>query len=161
MLEIKLAYELKKEIEALLREYTQQLVERDPKITQYLALQNYEEELEHPEEKYGLPEGRLYIAFIDGSPAGCIALRKLDEARCEMKRLYVKPMYRGCGLACKMIDLLIADAQNAGYHAMYLDTLPALTEAVLLYKKYGFIEAEPYNNSPLDTTIFMKYELKG
>ena len=90
--ELVLAYDRPADIGALFSEYTRMLVTEDPAFAAYLELQNYDEELRHLEGKYGLPDGRLYLALVGGTPAGCIALRKLDEERCELKRLYVRPL---------------------------------------------------------------------
>ena len=82
-------------VNTLFSEYTQMLVDNDPAFGEYLAIQNYEEELKHLREKYGMPEGRLYLAYCGGQLAGCIGLGKIDDVRCEMKRLYVRPEFRG------------------------------------------------------------------
>lgn len=89
------AYDFPQEVNTLFSEYTQMLVDNDPAFGEYLAIQNYEEELKHLREKYGMPEGRLYLAYCGGQLAGCIGLRKIDDVRCEMKRLYVRPEFRG------------------------------------------------------------------
>lgn len=88
------AFHYPTEIKELFSEYTQTLIDGDPEIQKYLSIQNYEKELEHPEAKYGPPAGRLYLAFCEGSPAGCIGLRPLESPGCEMKRLYVRPAFR-------------------------------------------------------------------
>ena len=94
-LELIPAYGRQEEITTLFTEYTDMLMEADPTVRQYLILQHYEKELERPESKYGMPEGRLYLAYWDGRLAGCIGLRKLDEERGELKRLYVRSDFRG------------------------------------------------------------------
>ena len=94
-LELIPAYGRQEEIMTLFTEYTDMLMEADPTVRQYLILQHYEKELERPESKYGMPEGRLYLAYWDGRLAGCIGLRKLDEERGELKRLYVRSDFRG------------------------------------------------------------------
>lgn len=157
--EIKLAYEAKEEIGALFQEYTDVLIQNDPSFAEYLAIQHYDSEVRHLEEKYGLPDGRLYIAWVDGKAAGCIGLRKLDSERCEMKRLYVRPGYRGHHLARRLVETVLADAKGIGYREMLLDTLPFLENAIELYRRFGFLETGSYNDSPMDTTIFMKLEL--
>ena len=106
-----------------------------------------------------LPGGRLYLAYCEEEPAGCIGLRKIDEKTCEMKRLYVRPRFRGRRLAEKLVQKIIADAEDIGYSCMLLDTLPFLKTAIHLYKKYGFYETECYNNSPMRTSIFMRFDL--
>lgn len=90
------AYEYQEEIRALFCEYTALLIAGDGTFKEYLAVQNYDEEISHLSSKYGLPGGRLYIAFYDGEAAGCVGLRKIDEKNCELKRLYVKSAFRGC-----------------------------------------------------------------
>ena len=94
-LELIPAYGHQQDIVALFTEYTRMLMDGDDMMRHYLSMQGYEEELEHPESKYGLPDGRLYLAYCDSQLAGCIALRKLDEQRSELKRLYVRPQFRG------------------------------------------------------------------
>ncbi|WP_455541913.1 GNAT family N-acetyltransferase [Intestinibacter sp.] len=159
-LELKLAYDEKYEIKKLFSQYTNMLIETNPKMAIYLEIQNYDDELEHLETKYGTPDGRLYIASIDDKPAGCIALRKLSDKNCELKRLFVKPEFRGHKLGHILIQKVIDDAKYIGYDSMFLDTLPFLKSAIHLYNQFGFYETEPYNNSPIDTTIFMKLDLK-
>lgn len=159
-LELKLAYDKKDEIKILFSEYTNMLIETNPQIAIYLEIQNYDDELLDLEKKYGLPDGRLYIAYIDEKPAGCVALRKLDDTNCELKRLFVRPEFRGQNLGHILIKQIIDDAKAVGYKNLFLDTLPFLKSAIYLYKKFGFTETEPYNNSPVDTTIFMKLDLK-
>ncbi len=153
------AYSYKEEIGELFREYTDMLVEGDPRFQVYLDLQNYDEELEHLEHKYGRPEGRLYLLRVDGQSAGCIGLRKLDEESCELKRLYVRPAYRGLGLSRVLMDRILSDAREIGYKTMLLDTLPFLQAALKLYKDYGFEEIERYNDSPMDTSIYLRKAL--
>ena len=135
------------------------LNEGDSSFQKYLEIQNYEEELEHLDVKYGMPDGRLYIAFYGGELAGCIGLRKIDERNCEMKRLYVRPAFRGKNIGSKLIQQIITDAKEAGYSHMLLDTLPFLKSAVHMYKAYGFYEISSYNDSPMDTSIYMKLDL--
>lgn len=153
------AYNFLKEINILFSEYTKMLIEGDSSFQKYLEIQNYEEELEHLDVKYGMPDGRLYIAFYGGELAGCIGLRKIDEWNCEMKRLYVRPAFRGKNIGNKLIQQIITDAKEAGYSHMLLDTLPFLKSAVHMYKAYGFYEISSYNDSPMDTSIYMKLDL--
>ena len=90
---------------------------------------------------------------------GCIALRKLDEERCEMKRLYVRPAFRGRHIARRLVDQIIANARMIGYRRMLLDTLPCLEDAVRMYRKLGFRDIPCYNDSPMDITLFMGLDL--
>lgn len=158
-IEIKLAYENNREIKELFLEYTEMLVENDSNFEKYLELQNYDSELEHLKDKYGLPDGRLYVVKVENEVAGCIGLRKINDENCEMKRLYVRHKFRGHKIAEKLVEILIDDAKKIGYKNMLLDTLPFLEGAIHLYKKFGFYEIESYNNSPIDTSIYMKLDL--
>ncbi len=158
-IQLVLAYDHLEEVKELFSEYTDMLIEGDSTFKEYLSIQNYDEEIDHLEMKYGLPNGRLYLIYCDNMLAGCIGLKKIDDENCEMKRLYVRPMFRGNRLANILIEQIIKDARNIGYSNMLLDTLPFLKSAVYLYKKYGFYEIESYNNSPMDTSIYMKLEL--
>ncbi|MCR5372571.1 MAG: GNAT family N-acetyltransferase [Solobacterium sp.] len=159
MITVQEAYDHTDEIRILFTEYTKMLVEADARFSSYLELQNYDEEYLHPAEKYRKPEGRLYIVLDEGHPVGCIGFRKLDDARCEMKRLYVRKEYRGQGIARNLVERILKDAQEAGYREMYLDTLPQLQDALRLYERFAFETTDRYNDSPLDTTIFMKKAL--
>ncbi|MCY7008106.1 GNAT family N-acetyltransferase [Fusobacterium simiae] len=156
---ILLAYDFSQEIKLLFSEYTDMLIEGDPSFKKYLEIQNYDDELKHLEKKYGLPYGRLYLAYYNNEVAGCIGLKKIDEKNCEMKRLYVRPKFRGKQIGEQLIERIIKDAKEIGYSYMLLDTLPFLKSAIHLYKKYGFYEITSYNNSPMDTSIYMKLDL--
>lgn len=154
-----LAYNFPQKVRSLFSEYTDMLVKGDASFGQYLELQNYDDELEHLEKKYGLPDGRLYLAYCDGELAGCIGLKKIDKVNCEMKRLYVKPKFRGRKIGNILICQIIDDSREIGYQHMFLDTLPFLEDAIYLYKKYGFYETESYNDSPVEASIYMKLDL--
>lgn len=158
-IQIRLAYDHPDEIRTLFSEYTDLLLEGDPAFRSYLAVQNYDEELTHLEQKYGMPEGRLYAAYQDEALAGCIGLRKIDEENCEMKRLYVRPAYRGRRLGRLLVDRILEDARAIGYRHMLLDTLPFLQSAVHMYQSYGFYEIPKYNDSPMDSGIYMRLDL--
>lgn len=153
------AYESREEVRILFTEYTNMLIENDASFKEYLNIQNYDEEIHHLEEKYGQPGGRLYLIYCDTELAGCIGLRKISKQFCEMKRLYIRPAFRGQKLGNRLVEQLIADAREIGYSSMLLDTLPFLQSAIHLYKKYGFYEIESYNDSPMDTSIYMKLDL--
>ncbi|MCM1148666.1 MAG: GNAT family N-acetyltransferase [Butyricicoccus sp.] len=147
------------EIRALFTEYTQMLLASDGSFREYLDIQHYGDELANLEAKYGAPSGRLYLAMSGGTPAGCIALRRIDALRCEMKRLYVRPQFRNLGIGNRLVERIIADARETGYKQMLLDTLPFLDYAIKLYAKYGFYETGSYNDSPMRTSIFMALDL--
>lgn len=154
------AYDFPQETVTLFAEYTDMLIQNDRTMKQYLDIQNYDEEIRHLEKKYGLPDGRLYLAYCGGKPAGCIGLRKLDEENCEMKRLYVRPEFRGKRIGRRLVEQIISDAGEIGYDHMLLDTLPFLESAIRMYKRYGFYEIPGYNNSPVETTIYMRLDLQ-
>ncbi len=147
------------EIQALFTEYMDMLLRESPGFRAYLDIQHYDAEFQCLESKYGPPEGRLYLARADGQSAGCIALRKLDQDTCELKRLYVRPAFRGQGIASALVRRLLVDARAIGYRRMRLDTLPFLREAIALYRKLGFTDIPCYNDSPMAETIYLQLEL--
>lgn len=153
------AYRHKEEIRVLFSEYTSMLTANDPSMQGYLAIQNYEEELSHLEEKYGPPSGRLYLACCGREAAGCIGLKKIDDQNCEMKRFYVRPQFRGRKLGVQLMQKIIMDAREIGYSHMLLDTLPFLEDAIRMYKKSGFYTIDRYNDSPVSTSIYMRLDL--
>jgi ribosomal protein S18 acetylase RimI-like enzyme len=127
-----------------------------------LCFQNFDEEVASLPGKYAMPEGRLYLAFADGKLAGCIALRKLEDGICEMKRLFVRENARGQKIGIALIEKIIEDARNIGYEKMRLDTFPAkMGKAVQLYESYGFREIPPYYHNPYGETLFMELDLSG
>ena len=158
-MELKLGYATPEAVRELFAEYTHMLVAHDPYFQVYLDLQHYDAEVADPTQKYGLPDGRLYVARCDGQPAACIALRRLAGTTCELKRLYVRPAFRGRGIAGAMMQRILDDARAIGYTAMLLDTLPFLTSAIRMYRALGFNDFPPYNYCPRDTTIFLRLDL--
>lgn len=153
------AYDFPEEIRTLFAEYTDFLIKNDTEFAEYLQIQNYDAELQNLNTKYGLPAGRLYLAYYDGELAGCIGLKKIDMNNCEMKRLYVRPQFRGKHIGRMLAEKIIHDAREIGYKHMLLDTLSFLKSAVFMYKKLGFYEIDSYNDSPMDTSIYMKLDL--
>ena len=158
-IELTEAYSHKEEVKALFTEYTDMLIACDNNFKDYLNKQNYDNETENLESKYGLPCGRLYLAFCGNELAGCIALRKLDYENCEMKRLYVRPEFRRNKIGNILVTKIIEDAKNIGYKHILLDTFPFLENAIKLYKNLGFYEIESYSNSPMDNLIYLKFDL--
>ncbi|HSD60891.1 MAG TPA: GNAT family N-acetyltransferase [Burkholderiales bacterium] len=124
-----------------------------------LDFQGFEEEIAHLPGEYAPPEGRLLVAVKKGQAVGCAALRRLDAETCEMKRLYVKSLYRRSGIARALAYGLVADARRIGYRRMRLDTLPVMGEARLLYQHMGFREIAPYYQNPLPGTVYMELRL--
>jgi ribosomal protein S18 acetylase RimI-like enzyme len=125
-----------------------------------LCFQNFEQELAGLPGRYSLPGGRLWLVTAEGGLAGCVAMRKIDEGVCEMKRLYVRPGFRGRGIGRLMTTRLIGEARSIGYEKMRLDTLPLqMSEAVKLYRAIGFREIEPYYDNPVEGALFMELSL--
>ena len=158
-LDIVLAYDRQNHVRELFGEYMDMLLEGDPTFAEYLKIQNYDDELKNISHKYGLPDGRMYLVYCDGTLAGSIAMRKLSDENCELKRLYIKPEFRRQGIARELLRRLISDAKQIGYQYMLLDTLPFLQTAIGMYKRMGFYEIDRYNDSPMDTSIYMKLDL--
>ena len=109
---------------------------------------------------YAAPDGRLLLAEEDKELAGCIALRKLGDGVCEMKRLFLRPAYRGKGLGRVLVESIIDEARKLGYTYMRLDTLPGrMDTAIGLYQSIGFVEIAPYCENPVEGAKFMELDL--
>jgi putative acetyltransferase len=102
------------------------------------CFQNFDAELAGLPGKYAAPDGRLALAIVDGSAAGCVALRRFDAQRAEAKRLYVRPLFRGLGIGRALMDWIIAEARAAGYSEIVGDTLPVMQTALEMYDRMGF-----------------------
>ena len=122
-----------------------------------LCFQNFDKELANLPGDYAPPEGRLLLAAYDGQLAACVALHKLEPDICEMKRLYLRPQFRGKGLGRILADRIIADARQIGYRRMRLDTVePVMRDAVAVYRKLGFKEIRAYRPNPNPGTLYME-----
>lgn len=152
-------YSRPEDVRCLFVEYTNLMMEGEPEFHNYLKLQNFDAEITCLENKYGFPDGRLYLAIADGEAAGCIALRRLDDTRCEMKRLYVRPAFRGQGIGKLLTETILEDARKIGYREILLDTFPFLDRAVAMYSHLGFREIGQYNNSPVASAVYMALDL--
>lgn len=144
--------ELLDETRKIFREYQES-------IDTNLCFQKFEEELAGLPGKYSPTKGRLYLTYVGEKLAGCVALRPMENKDCEMKRLYVKPEFRGQGFGRILAEKIIKDAKEIGYKQMYLDTLDTMKSAVKLYKSLGFKDAPEYCYNPIDGAIFMYLDL--
>jgi GNAT superfamily N-acetyltransferase len=125
-----------------------------------LCFQNFGAELAALPGDYTPPEGRLLLAEWDGDLGGCGALHKLENDVCEMKRLYLRPQFRGKGIGRMMAERLIAESRAIGYRSMRLDTVgPVMKDAVAMYRKLGFKEIAAYRENPMPGTIYMELQL--
>jgi GNAT superfamily N-acetyltransferase len=122
-----------------------------------LEFQGFTEELASLPGKYAPPSGCILLATVEGEPAGCVALRPLGDSVCEMKRLFVRPRFRGLKLGRKLAERVIEEACDLGYDRMRLDTIASkMGDAVGLYRALGFREIPPYCDSPFPDAVFME-----
>jgi putative acetyltransferase len=125
-----------------------------------LCFQNFEQELAGLPGHYAPPDGRLLLAEHEGQLAGCVALHKWETGICEMKRLYLRPSFRGKGLGRVLAERIIAEARDIGYQRMRLDTIePLMKDAVEMYRKLGFREIAPYRPNPIAGAMYMELQL--
>ena len=125
-----------------------------------LCFQNFEKELAELPGDYVPPAGRLFLAVEEGRIAGCVALRRLGDGVCEMKRLYVRPEFRGRGLGRELTRAVINAAHEVGYDRMRLDTLPGkMDRAIAMYRSLGFQEIDAYYDNPVAGATFMELSL--
>ena len=125
-----------------------------------LCFQNFDQELANLPGDYAPPDGRLLLAECDGQLAGCVALHKLEDSICEMKRLYLRSQFRGQGLGRALADRIITEARQMGYERMRLDTVePVMKDAVRMYRSIGFREIAPYRSNPIAGALYMELQL--
>ncbi|MGC1371321.1 MAG: GNAT family N-acetyltransferase [Candidatus Sulfotelmatobacter sp.] len=125
-----------------------------------LCFQNFDKELAGIPGDYAPPGGRLLLAQYEDQLAGCVALHRLEAGICEMKRLYLRPQFRGKGLGRALADRITAEARQIGYRSMRLDTVePMMKDAVAMYRKLGFKEIAPYCTNPIAGALYMQLDL--
>jgi ribosomal protein S18 acetylase RimI-like enzyme len=125
-----------------------------------LCFQSFDAELAGLPGDYAPPEGRLLLAQYQDQLAGCVALHKLEPKICEMKRLYLRPQFRGKGLGRALADQIIAEARQIGYERIRLDTVePVMKDAVAMYRRIGFQEIVAYRANPIAGALYMELHL--
>jgi len=123
-----------------------------------LSFQDFDRELTEIRVQYGPAEGGILILRVDGRPAGCVAVRRFEKDKAELKRMYVRPANRGQGLGRRLGEEALALAKRLGYQAIRLDTLPQMGKALALYASFGFVEIPAYRFNPVPGAKY--YELK-
>jgi putative acetyltransferase len=136
-------------VRSLMREY-QQALGVD------LCFQNFETELASLPGSYAPPTGRLLLAMHEGMPVGCVALQAVTRERCEMKRLYIRPVARGHGIGRALVQKILDEARSMSYIDVVLDTLPSMTEAQRMYERFGFHEIDAYRPNPIAGTRYLR-----
>ncbi|OPL18627.1 MAG: hypothetical protein AVO35_04655 [Candidatus Aegiribacteria sp. MLS_C] len=124
-----------------------------------LGFQHFQEELDSLPGEYAPPVGALLVAGHGGRTAGCVAMRRVDGKTCEMKRLFVRPAFRGHGIGRALAEAIVNEARAAGYATMVLDTLDRLHGAMNLYESMGFRRTGPYYINPLDGVVYWRMDL--
>jgi putative acetyltransferase len=125
-----------------------------------LCFQGFDEELRALPGMYAPPRGRLLLAIEDDRPAGCVGLHPWDGDAAEMKRLYVRPAFRGRGLGRILAEAALAEARSIGYRSIRLDTIASLMQsAIALYRELGFREIPPYRSNPIPGALYLELRL--
>lgn len=158
-MEIISAYGKENEMLELIGEYSRSINEQGEDVAQCLESQGLDEELKDLNAKYGPPYGRMYLAYEGAELAGCAALTRNDEDCCELKRLYLRPQFRGHGIAGALMARLIDDAGRIGYKHMKLDSFDFMRAAIRLYEKCGFYYIGKYNDNPAQRVVYMQLDL--
>ncbi len=135
-------------------------VEYGESLSFSLCFQSFDTELAGLPGDYAPPSGCLLLAESDDKPAGCVALHRLEDGVCEMKRLYVRPAFRGKKIGLALANAVITEARGIGYTRMRLDTIAAsMKEAVAMYRALGFVEIPPYRPNPIQSALYMELKL--
>lgn len=126
-----------------------------------LAFQDFERELVNLAEHYAPPDGCLLLAQVESQAVGCVGMKRFSQNICEMKRLYVRPKFRGRGIGRALAEAIIEKARKIGYNLMRLDMVLPRDAAMKLYLSLGFRDIEPYRYNPIEGTVFMELNLVG
>lgn len=124
-----------------------------------VCLQGFGKEVAALPGEYARPHGRLLLASVDDQMAGCVGLRRLEPDTCEMKRLYVRPEYRGLGVGRELAQTITTESRTAGYRRLRLDTLPSMVSALALYRRLGFREIPPYGDNRVEGAVYLELHL--
>jgi ribosomal protein S18 acetylase RimI-like enzyme len=128
-----------------------------------LCFQHFDDELAALPGEYATPSGCLFLATVFGESAGCCALRPVEGVdyanACEMKRLYVRPQFRGLGLGRSLAEAVLDQARQAGFDCVLLDTLDDMEAARALYDDLGFVDIPPYYFNPIAGAHYLKATL--
>jgi putative acetyltransferase len=124
-----------------------------------LSFQDFDQEMAGLTVQYGPSQGGILLLAIEARPAGCVAVRRFENDIAELKRMYVRPAYRGQGFGRRLGEEAIALARRLGYRAIRLDTLPKMGAAIALYQSFGFVEIEPYRFNPVPGAKYFELQL--
>lgn len=141
------------QVKSLFREYASWL-------SVDLSFQRFEEELLALPDNYAAPMGALFMAKVDGHPAGCVAVRRFDNTTCEMKRLFVRDAYKGRGIGKQLAAKAVEAGKALGYHRMLLDTLAHMRPAIDLYTSLGFQPIAAYYDNPISNAVYLSMPLE-
>jgi putative acetyltransferase len=139
-------------VKALFLEYAQSL-------DFSLCFQGFDQEMATFPAKYSPPKGGLLLAKVNGAPAGAVGVWQQAPGVCEMKRLYLKPQFRGLDLGRRLAAGIVEEGRRLGYRAIRLDTLKTMVAARALYATMGFVEVPPYYDNPIDGAVYMELPL--
>lgn len=123
------------------------------------CFQGFASELAALPGKYAPPRGRLALARVDGEIAGCVAMRPAGGERCEMKRLYARPKFRGRGVGRALLEWVLGEARSEGYAEIVCDTMPVMERALAMYEQFGFERTEPYEANATEGAIYLRFKL--
>ena len=123
------------------------------------CFQGFGDEVARLPGNYAPPGGRLALLLVDDAVAGCVALRQIDADRCEAKRLYVRPEFRGRGLGLALLEWVIVEARAAGYRELVGDTMPVMQQALKMYDRIGFERTAPYSADATPGAIYLRLKL--